>query len=234
MPHETQDDEETVTTRRDKEADVTITTRRSDRTGLPYIVEERDGHRGTSILGERPIYLPETVASKGLYDEFLDDATRRGMPRPEDYFPGGRWVQSDEPAFDPDDDDGGYDRYTRPAPRWTVAEMAEYQRGWDAWSVDTAARHYNPRYHDGDEWRPANLRPDAVASLQRKMVAAGVLTGRQAAVRPGLWNSASADAYRRVLHVANARGITAEQALQALRGEGTEEALQALRGEDEA
>src|SRR5690606_6336197 len=68
-----------------------------------------------------------------------------------------------------------------------------------------------PRYHDGDEFKPASLDPATIGELQATMAAAGLLTGD---FRYGIWDAGSAAAYKDLLAEANAQGLTAEQALQ--------------------
>lgn len=68
-----------------------------------------------------------------------------------------------------------------------------------------------PRYFDGDQWLPAQLPPDQLAALQRKMVAAGLLKAGSAQL--GVWDAASMQAYMQLLAYANASGLDAQAAL---------------------
>lgn len=68
-----------------------------------------------------------------------------------------------------------------------------------------------PRYFSGDEWLPAQLPPDQLAALQRKMVAAGLL--KPGTAQLGVWDQVSMTAYTRLLEFANASGLDAQTAL---------------------
>lgn len=67
------------------------------------------------------------------------------------------------------------------------------------------------QYFDGDEWKPANLRADSVAAIQRAMVEAGILGWGDFNYK--IWDNKTADAYKEVLSVANAQGVTDRMAL---------------------
>lgn len=68
-----------------------------------------------------------------------------------------------------------------------------------------------PRYFAGAEWLPAQLPPDQLAQLQRKMVAAGLLKSGSAQL--GVWDTTSMNAYMQLLAYANASGLDAGTAL---------------------
>lgn len=68
-----------------------------------------------------------------------------------------------------------------------------------------------PRYFEGDEWLPAQLPPSQLASLQKKMVAAGLLKSGEAQL--GVWDQSSMTAYMRLLGFANASGLDVASAL---------------------
>jgi hypothetical protein len=68
----------------------------------------------------------------------------------------------------------------------------------------------NPRYFDGDEYKPAQLNPASIAELQRQMVEVGLLGNT---FRLGVWDSASVAAYRDLLSFANGSGLSDRQAL---------------------
>jgi hypothetical protein len=69
-------------------------------------------------------------------------------------------------------------------------------------------------YNEGDQFKPQNLPPSDVYSLQQQLVKAGVLS--QTNVRPGIWDTSSADAYKTVLGYANATGMKVSDALKQL------------------
>lgn len=61
-----------------------------------------------------------------------------------------------------------------------------------------------PTFFEGDDWKPARQSPEAIASVQEKLVDAGLLRKRYAI---GLWDDATRQAYRSVLRWANASGV---------------------------
>lgn len=71
--------------------------------------------------------------------------------------------------------------------------------------TQTQSTYQLPRYFDGDEWLPAQLPPDQLAMLQKKMVAAGLL--KSGAAQLGIWDVASMSAYKQLLAYANASGL---------------------------
>lgn len=77
--------------------------------------------------------------------------------------------------------------------------------------TNIAPQYQLPRYFDGDQWLPAQLPPDQLASLQRKMVAAGLL--KSGAAQLGVWDAASMNAYMQLLAFANSSGLDAQTAL---------------------
>lgn len=66
------------------------------------------------------------------------------------------------------------------------------------------------QYTDGQEWSPLND-PQSIPSLQTALVQAGLLNPKN--VRPGVWDSASASAYRAALAFANVSGANVQDAL---------------------
>ncbi len=70
------------------------------------------------------------------------------------------------------------------------------------------------QYYTGEEWAPQSLPPADVQNLQTALVQAGVLTATS--MRPGVWDSSSATAYKVVLSYANATGESAITALQTM------------------
>lgn len=69
-----------------------------------------------------------------------------------------------------------------------------------------------PRYFDGDEFIPASLSPERIASLQSSLARAGLI-GKKDKFRVGVWDATSARAYRQALETANASGLTDQEAL---------------------
>ena len=69
-----------------------------------------------------------------------------------------------------------------------------------------------PRYFDGDQFRPAGLRPEDRAKFQRALIAAGLLDGRKTTL--GVWDDTSSDAYGRLLAFANQSGLDELSALR--------------------
>lgn len=66
------------------------------------------------------------------------------------------------------------------------------------------------RYMDGDEFIPANYDANTIYQLQVEMAKAGLLTSN---FPHGVWDPSTMGAYRDLLAMANAQGVTAEQAL---------------------
>lgn len=66
-------------------------------------------------------------------------------------------------------------------------------------------------YMPGDEWAPAND-PDSIINIQQQMIQAGLLDPKD--VRPGVWDTTCATAYRQVLALANATASTDKTALR--------------------
>lgn len=62
-----------------------------------------------------------------------------------------------------------------------------------------------PRYFEGDQYQPASMSPDQVASLQQSMATAGYY-GNTPNYVPGVWRSSDAAAYKDVLLAANQSG----------------------------
>lgn len=75
----------------------------------------------------------------------------------------------------------------------------------------TSTQYVAPRYFDGAQWLPAQLPPDQLASLQRRMVTAGLLKSGEAQL--GVWDTASVTAYTKLLEYANASGLDNAAAL---------------------
>lgn len=72
-----------------------------------------------------------------------------------------------------------------------------------------------PQYFEGDEWGPANLPPDGIYQLQQQLAQAGLYDQSASGTgtnpipfQPGHWDTASRDAYKRLLGEANATGNT--------------------------
>lgn len=68
-----------------------------------------------------------------------------------------------------------------------------------------------PRYQSGAEYSPLN-NPEGILQLQAQLVSIGLLDEDN--VRPGVWDSKSANAYRNVLSFANQQGLTAQEAMR--------------------
>lgn len=68
-------------------------------------------------------------------------------------------------------------------------------------------------YKSGDEWQPLND-PKSIIDLQKQLIAAGLINAKD--VRPGVWDTKAASAYRTVLAFANASGTYAHAAMQYL------------------
>lgn len=75
-------------------------------------------------------------------------------------------------------------------------------------------RPHGSTYNEGDQWKPQNLPPADVYSLQQQLVQAGILGSTN--LRPGVWDTSSADAYKTVLGFANATGMSSSDALKTL------------------
>lgn len=69
-------------------------------------------------------------------------------------------------------------------------------------------------YTEGDQWKPQNFPPHDVYSLQQQLATAGVLSPTN--LRPGVWDTSSADAYKTVLGFANATGMSVTDALKVM------------------
>lgn len=74
-----------------------------------------------------------------------------------------------------------------------------------------------PRYFDGDQFMPQRMSPAEIWELQQLLVSLGLLTGR---FQGQVWDPATADAYAEVLSYANQQGLTEQQALMRMAGEG--------------
>lgn len=106
--------------------------------------------------------------------------------------------------------------YTTPYVRDMTGMSPRAAEGWAAGSGGHGSvQERQPRYFEGDEWRPAGLGPDAIGELQQHMAASGLLSGRW---RYGIWDENTAEAYKSVLTEANAMGLTAEAVIR-LRGQ---------------
>lgn len=70
-----------------------------------------------------------------------------------------------------------------------------------------------PQYVEGDQHQPAAWSPDDMASLQRQLYQAGLLSSN---FRPGAWDDVSDAAYKELLIMANRSGATADAVLQDL------------------
>jgi hypothetical protein len=79
------------------------------------------------------------------------------------------------------------------------------------WADTLTTQYQLPRYFDGDQWLPAQLPPDQLANLQKKMVSAGLLKSGEAQL--GIWDTNSMNAYTKLLAYANASGYDAQTAL---------------------
>lgn len=73
------------------------------------------------------------------------------------------------------------------------------------------------RYREGDEWRFTASSPEDIASIQRMLDAAGLLTGDFAL---GVWDNKTASAMKQVLAYANRSGLTWQAALQRMASGG--------------
>jgi hypothetical protein len=66
-----------------------------------------------------------------------------------------------------------------------------------------------PKYFEGDQYRPATQPPEKIAELQRKMIKAGVLEAGFTAF--GIWDEMSSAAYQKILGYANQQGLTDDE-----------------------
>lgn len=62
-----------------------------------------------------------------------------------------------------------------------------------------------PRYFEGDQWGPGSLPDEARDQLQRALIQAGLLDPKD--YQPGVWDAASAAAYRDLLRESNGSGM---------------------------
>lgn len=62
-----------------------------------------------------------------------------------------------------------------------------------------------PRYFQGDEWKPAAMSPEAIATEQRKLLDAGFVSPSDT-IRLGFWDEPTRKAYAQALSAANASG----------------------------
>lgn len=77
---------------------------------------------------------------------------------------------------------------------------------------ESATSSVPARYFNGDEWQPGSLSPNLVQSMQLALIRAGLIDSTKA-VRLGVWDQTSANAYKRVLEIANGTGVDAKTAL---------------------
>lgn len=69
-----------------------------------------------------------------------------------------------------------------------------------------------PRYWTGDEWKPASWSPNNIAELQSALVQVGLI-GSDENISLGVFDTATKNAYRKLLETANATGVTWTEAL---------------------
>jgi len=72
----------------------------------------------------------------------------------------------------------------------------------------------DPRYFDGDEFSPAGLSPEQVAGIQSRLEAAGLLNPDS--YWAGTWDTASVNAYKSALGMANASGRSIDEQIDQL------------------
>jgi hypothetical protein len=147
-----------------------------------------------------------------MSDSFLDIPLRnRG---------GGGGSRSGRPTFNPGPATeerlpiGVPEGYTAPRPT-NLRGMTT--RGSEGWSEGGRGHGtifpQAPRYYDGDEYRVRPMSPAAIAAIQDQMARAGLLTSD---FMMGVWDPATAEAYKVLLGMANAQGTTVEQAMTLL------------------
>lgn len=74
-------------------------------------------------------------------------------------------------------------------------------------------RDVKPLYYDGDEYVPANYPSTQIWQIQQALAKVGLLTGTFA---KNVWDPATMGAYRELLALANAQGLSVDQALSEL------------------
>lgn len=145
-----------------------------------------------------------------MSDSFLDIPLRNR---------GGSTRRSGRPTFNPDtgrnaDDPlpiGVPEGYTAPVPTDLRGMSTRAAEGWsDAGRGHGTIHPRSPRYYEGDEYRVRPMSPAAIAAIQDQMARAGLLTTD---FMMGVWDPATAEAYKVLLGQANAQGITVEQAM---------------------
>lgn len=101
-------------------------------------------------------------------------------------------------------------------PRDMTGMSARAAEGWASQGAGHGSPHeQGPRYWEGDQWKPAQGSPDAIAQLQQDMVTAGLIP-RGANVRFGTWDLASIDGYQKLLEMANINGVPHDMMLDRL------------------
>ncbi len=104
------------------------------------------------------------------------------------------------------------DNYIAPAllaPTGTGSQFTQQYGPHNVYGTDSHTDLYMP----GDEFAPGSDL-QAIPQIQAEMIAAGLI--KPSDVRVGVWDSASADAYKEVLTFANANGLNAQDALTIL------------------
>lgn len=75
-----------------------------------------------------------------------------------------------------------------------------------------------PMYHNGDQFLPYDWSVERITQLQATLIDAGFLDPKN--VDNGVWDPTTATAYAKALAWANANGVTFEEAMGKLRGNG--------------
>ena len=84
-------------------------------------------------------------------------------------------------------------------------------RGW--WTPPPTVRE--PRYKQGDEYKPAGLGASRIARLQLDLANSGLM-GKKPSFRMGVWDEPSRLAYKKLLAFSNQYGVDYENALDRL------------------
>lgn len=92
------------------------------------------------------------------------------------------------------------------------------------YDIEAGVAAVAPRFREGDEWQFMGRSPREIASIQRMLDAAGLLTGTFSL---GVWDAKTAGAMKKVLAHANRSGLTWQAALDQLASGGA--ALKAQR-----
>ena len=100
--------------------------------------------------------------------------------------------------------------FTAPRPTNLSGMSARAGEGWaEAGRGHGTIFPQAPRYYDGDEYRYRPMSPGAIAAVQDQMARGGLLTSD---FIMGVWDPATAEAYKALMGMANQQGVTVEQA----------------------